>query len=148
MSIFKHILVATDASTAADKAVALALKLAGPESKVTALMVVPDYTTSEFAEVVFSDKQTFDSLRRSLVKEGQRRLDAELDRHGDAARAVERHVVIDEQPHVVILQQAAQLQCDAIVMGSRGRSALRAVLLGSQTAAVIAEASVPVIVVK
>jgi nucleotide-binding universal stress UspA family protein len=145
--MFKHILVPTDASPAADKAVAMALQLAGPQTKVTALLVVPDYTTAEFAEVAF-EGGSFGRLRESLVEAGRKRLDAELDRHGEAAHNIDRRVVIGEQADEAILEQARQLQCDAIVMGSRGRGALKAALLGSQTAGVIAGASVPVIVVK
>jgi nucleotide-binding universal stress UspA family protein len=146
--MFNHILVATDASPAADKAVATALRMANGSAKVTALMVVPDYTTGEFAELAFKSSQSFETLRRSLAKEGRRRLDAELDRHGEAARDIDRRVAVNDQAYAEILEQAEQLKCDVIVMGSRGRGPLKAALLGSQTAAVIAGASVPVVVVK
>jgi nucleotide-binding universal stress UspA family protein len=146
--MFKHILVATDASPAADKAVATALQMADGNAKVTALLVVPDYTTTDFAEVIITHRQSFEDMQRSLVEAGRRRLDNELDRHGEAAQGIERRVAVNDQAHAEILGQAEQLHCDLIVMGSRGRGPLAAALLGSQAAAVIAGATVPVVVVK
>ena len=46
-----------------------------------------------------------------------------------------------------ILQAAERLDCDLIVMASRGRSPMAGALLGSQTQHVIAGAKVPVLVV-
>jgi nucleotide-binding universal stress UspA family protein len=41
--MFEHILAATDGSARADRALAAALKLAGGNAAVTAILVVPDY---------------------------------------------------------------------------------------------------------
>lgn len=148
--MFKHILVATDGSALADKAVDLASQLArtcGEGTRVTALMVVPDYTTLEYAEVILRDSPTFDELRGSLAAEGRRRLDAILSRRGSAAR-MERSVAVGDYPHAEIIKTAERLGCDLIVMAARGRSALQSALLGSQTSHVLSQAGVPVLVVK
>ena len=51
-------------------------------------------------------------------------------------------------PAEEIIQLAAKLDCDQIVMGTRGRNALEALLIGSTTHKVIHRATVPVLLVK
>ena len=52
-----------------------------------------------------------------------------------------------EVPATAIVNACRQQGCDLIVIASHGRSGLSAVLLGSVTAKVIADAPVPVLVV-
>lgn len=147
--MFKHILVATDGSALADKAVTAALSLAEScNARVSALLVVPDYATQDFAEVLVRDQASFASLRRSLSEAGRTSLDKSLAPHGEAAVRIERHALVAESTSEAILGFAAREHCDLIVMASRGRGALRSALLGSQTLSVISTAPVPVLVVK
>ena len=148
--MFKHILVATDGSELADKAVSMALALAGAcgGAAMTALLVVPDYTTHEFAEVLLSDGPSFEALRKSLAEAGRRRLDQLLEPHVVAGRLIERRVAVSDDPHDEIIKHAASLHCDLIVMASRGRGALKSALLGSQTVQVLTASPLPVMVVK
>ena len=143
--MFKHILVATDGSEHADKAVSLALRMAGP-AELTALTVVPDYGMAEFAEVTFTHGPDVPQLRENLAAEGRRKLDDVLARHGVPADRVERVVQVSDYPHQAILDTAERLHCDLIVMGSRGRGALASMLLGSQALRVLTLAKVPVLV--
>ena len=147
--MFKHILVATDGSQRADKAIATALQLARTcgDTRVTALMVVPDYTTLDVMEVVFKDGPSFDDVRKSFAAEARRRLDVVLQQH-EAADAVERSVVVGDFPYDEIVKTAERLHCDLIVMAARGRGAMKSALLGSQTSHVLSLAAVPVLVVK
>src|SRR5881409_1244258 len=126
--MFKHILVATDGSEHADKAVSLALRIAG-SAKVTALAVVPDYGMAEFAQVTFTHGPDVDQLRKNLAAEGRRKLDGVLARHSGLAEAVERLVLVNDYPHRAILDTAERSHCDLIVMGSRGRGAMTSMLL-------------------
>jgi nucleotide-binding universal stress UspA family protein len=50
-------------------------------------------------------------------------------------------------PATAIIETAKSKGCDLIVMGSHGRRGLRKLFLGSQTSEVLADASVPVLVV-
>jgi nucleotide-binding universal stress UspA family protein len=148
--MFKHILVATDGSALADRAVAYALELqrsCGGVTRVTALMVVPDCTTLDVLEVVFRDGPPFDELQRRLQAHGRKRLDATL-RHHHAGERMERCVVVGDAPYEQIVGTAERLQCDLIVMAARGRGALTSAMLGSQTAHVLALSRVPVLVVR
>jgi len=143
--MFKHILVATDASERADHAVSLAMQLAG-SAALSALLVVPDYGMAEFAEVTFTGGPDVEQLRKNLAAEGRRRLDAVLSRHGASAERIERLVSVSDYPYEEIVDSAERLNCDLIVMASRGRGALRSMLLGSQTLRVLSLAKVPVLV--
>ena len=143
--MFKHILVATDGSDQADKAVELALEVAG-KARVTALLVMPDYDTADLAWATFTNGPDPQGLRDHLQAAGRRRLDAALRRHDPHSHRVERLVAVSDQPYQEIVDSATREGCDLIVMASRGRGVLSSMLLGSQTTRVIALSAVPVLV--
>ena len=143
--MFKHILVATDGSAPADKAVALALELSG-SAKLTAITVVPDYGMAEFAEATFTGGPDVAQVRKNLAAEGRRKLGEVFDRHGARSERVECITVVSDYPYQEIVDTAERLHCDLIVMGPRGRGALKSMLLGSQTLRVLTLAKVPVLV--
>lgn len=143
--MFEHLLVATDGSARADRAVALALKLAGQGAAVSALLVVPDYGTDQYVEAVFRP-EGLEQLRPRLIEAGRQRLAQVLARHGEAAARVQAVVVVADRAHEAILETAERLGCDLIVMASRARGPVAGALLGSQTQHVIAGAKMPVLV--
>jgi nucleotide-binding universal stress UspA family protein len=55
--------------------------------------------------------------------------------------------VSDAYPAAAIIETAKSKGCDLIVMASHGRRGLRKLLLGSQTSQVLADGSLPVLVV-
>lgn len=149
--MFTNILVATDGSETADKAVSLALALAsheGSQARVTALLVAPDYGLAGFAKASFAEGQDVHHVRRELLAEGYRVLDAALRRHGTPAATVDRLVSLNDRPYEAIVAAAEQLSSDVIVMASHGRQAAASALLGSQTLKVLSLAKVPVLVAR
>jgi len=147
--MFQHILVATDGSPRADKAISTALQLAstcGDSTRVTALMVAPDYTTLEYMQLMAST-DWIDDLRQRGAADARRRLEVALQGHRALDR-VERAVAVSDFPYEEILKAAERLHCDLIVMAARGRGALESALLGSQTSHVLSQAGMPVLVVK
>jgi nucleotide-binding universal stress UspA family protein len=52
------------------------------------------------------------------------------------------------EPALALIDMANRLGCDAIIMGARGRGALRSALLGSVSQRVVQDATVPVTIVK
>lgn len=143
--MFKHILVATDGSPQAAKAVELALQVAG-RARVTALMVVHDYDTMDLALATFTNGPDPRGLRDHLQAAGRKKLDEALRPHDPDGRRIERLVAVNDRPYDQIVETAAKQACDLIVMGTRGRSGLSAAMLGSQTMRVLALSSVPVLV--
>lgn len=70
---------------------------------------------------------------------------SEAEKLGIAASTVH---VANEHPATAILERASTLKCDLIVMASHGRRGVKRLLLGSQTAEVLANSHVAVLVVK
>ena len=74
----------------------------------------------------------------------------------DEARAMAAQVGISAEllhipnahPATAIIETAKSSGCDLIVMASHGRRGLKKLLLGSQTSEVLADGSVPVLVVR
>ncbi|WP_386816166.1 universal stress protein [Lysobacter gummosus] len=139
-----RIVIAIDGSEAALRAVRHAIKLAGDMKEPPEL------------HLLYADEPLMRSVALSLGLEGAARYHAE---NGDAsmrkARAMlkraktnyEEHLSVGD-PAATILKFAKSNRCDLIVMGSHGRSALKNLLLGSVTAKVICNCTVPLTVVR
>lgn len=152
--MFNHILVATDGSPRAEKALLIAAQLAttcGPETRVTALMVTPDYGTPDVLGTVLENGPTFEILRERMAADAQRRLEGTLRTAlpDDAQRArVNPIVAVSDAPYEQIVSTAERRGCDLIVLAARGRGAWTSALLGSQTVQVLGLAKTPVLVVR
>lgn len=142
--MFENVLVATDGSEHADKAVALALSVA-PKGRVSALMVVADPAATEFGEMGLG-RAGHAGLTETALEQARRRLDEALARQGERAERITRLVRTAESPSREIVDTAERDHHDLIVMATRGRGALASMLLGSQTQAVLALSKVPVLV--
>jgi len=64
------------------------------------------------------------------------------------ARVAYREKMLVGEPGGVIARTAAESRCHLIVMGSHGRSALQGLMLGSVVTKVLAQSTVPVLVVR
>lgn len=146
--MFKHILVAVDGSHHSDKAIALALRAAegGPGSRISALLVVPDYGVADFARATFAAPADAPPLRDTLAAAGLQRLTHLLARYGERAERIVALARVGDRPFETIVETAAAEQCDLIVMASRGHGAVAGALVGSQTQRVLSLAKVPVLV--
>ena len=144
--MFTHILVAVDGSAAAAQALALADRVAG-NARLSALTVVPDYTTADFARAVFLNRPDVHDLHDALTRQGHQLLDVSLAGRSTTARPVQKLVAVNDDPASEIVEAAHREGCDLIVMGSRGRGRIASALVGSQAQRVLATAKVPVLVV-
>jgi len=141
--MYQHILIATDGSRLAGKAVATGLALAAAlKAKVTvvtaeepfeALMVAEPSQRSPMAEF---ERVAAESARRILAKVSERARE-----HGvDCATAQ-----VNDFPAPAILDTAKARGCDLIAMSSHGRRGLDRLFLGNQAPRVLAHSSVPVL---
>jgi len=140
--MYKHILIATDGSELANKAVAAGLMLAKRlGTKVTALTAIEPWfsITSSDTAVAFMEYQ----------KAAERDAAGML---GQVSRTAQENGVQCETVAVTgfaaeaIIETANSKQCDLIVMSSHGRRGLARVLLGSQATRVLTLSSVPVLI--
>jgi nucleotide-binding universal stress UspA family protein len=145
--MYKHILIATDGSELADKAVAQGLDLAKAlGAKATAVTVTEPWTAGAYETI--PTPSLIDAYEKAVTDSAARILAAV----GDAARkrevACNTIHVADRYPVEGILDAAKDKGCDLIVMASHGRRGLARLLLGSETMKVLTLGTVPVLVIR
>lgn len=147
----KHIVIATDGSELAGKAVAEGIRLARAlGARVTFLTV-----TSPLASLGDQDA-AFVSLPKTVRHQALAYLDSDADHTLSAALSAAKAASVNadsikvesRQPHEAIIATAKSSGADLILMASHGRSGIKAVLLGSVTLKVLTHSDMPVLVVR
>lgn len=143
--MFKHILVATDGSDVADKAVAQGLALAAAlGAKVTAVTVTMPWSSSPEGEwPIFFPIEDYE---RAASASAQRLLQAVSERAKSAGVACDAVHVKGQYPAEGILGEAKSRTCDLIVMASHGRRGLARLVLGSEAMRVLTHSPAPVLI--
>ena len=146
--MYQRILVPTDGSDLAHKAVLHALALAkSVGAKLTALTVESSFDVYGVVSSKDHDMSTAFAEHARHAKEHAGRV---LSRVADAAKSagVECEImqIEEDQPYKAIIQAAKQKHCDLIVMASHGRSGITALVLGSVTNKVLTHTDIPVLV--
>jgi nucleotide-binding universal stress UspA family protein len=143
--MYKHILIATDGSELAGKAVAAGLELAKEfKAKVTAINVTEPWTALVGGEMGVGfpyqdyDKGAADSAAQILAGVSDKAKAAGVE-------CATLHIP-DRFPAEAIVDCAKEQHCDLIVMASHGRRGFSRLLLGSETVRVLTHTSVPVLV--
>lgn len=143
--MYRNILIPTDGSELAEKAVAHGLSLAkAVGAKVTAVTVsepFPRYAAApNVAEYAQADYQ---KDTEALAAKALAAVAAAAERVGVACKTL--HV---EQGQVYrgILDAAATEGCDLITMASHGRHGVAALVIGSETQKVLTHSTIPVLV--
>lgn len=148
--MYKRILIATDGSELAGRAVDHGIQLANTVGAEVVIVTVTEIW-SAFEVASEAERRNFDAVK-FYESAAQQSADAILNKAKDQATsmgvtAAVRHVS-DREPAEGILETAQLEDCDLIVMASHGRRGLRKVLMGSQTSEVIALGQLPVLVVR
>jgi nucleotide-binding universal stress UspA family protein len=145
--MFKHILLATDGSAASEHAAKLAVGMAQTHgARLTVLYVVDPYPYLGIGESNPLGFQSYMAAAHEDAAQAHARVVAlcedgiKLDLH---ARMVE-----DMTASAGIVHTAKDEGADLIIVGSHGRTGLTRLMLGSVAAKVLAEATVPVMVVR
>lgn len=145
--MFKHILIPTDGSPVAAKAVRAGIALAKEHgAKVTGYHAVEPVPVRMYGEGMVADRQ--------MVAEFERRRREAARKHiGTLARAALKAgvrfdpvVEISPRPYDGIVAAAKKRKCDLILMSSHGRRGFDRLVLGSVADKVIQRAGVPVLV--
>jgi nucleotide-binding universal stress UspA family protein len=87
-----------------------------------------------------------DNTHQALRESAQSRIGADRDRVHEAGVKVNAHLSADVPSHAIV-EAAKELDVDLIVMGTRGLTGLRHVLLGSVAERTVRAVSCPVITV-
>jgi nucleotide-binding universal stress UspA family protein len=151
--MFKHILVPTDGSKLSAKGVKQAIEMAKAlRAKITAVHVVDDYHQRMHDQ----DEGFMMPVMPTLKKDFEDRLAAHAneilslvqERARKAGVKCNTAVATGDTPYEMIIKQARKSKCDLIMMASHGRSGIKGILLGSETAKVLTHSKIPVLVVR
>ncbi|HZS65988.1 MAG TPA: universal stress protein [Burkholderiales bacterium] len=149
--MFKHILLPTDGSALAAKGVKTGVRLAKAlGARVTGVYVIEPYLPPIMPETAVMagaalDPGDYDKATKGHAAKTLARL--ESDARGAQVRCATQSVSA-AQPWQGILKVARARGCDAIVIASHGRGGLGGLILGSQTARVLAHSKIPVLVIR
>lgn len=148
--MYKKILIPTDGSELATKAVthgAMLAKLVG--ASLIIVTVTENWSPLEMAEDVEKGMKNpiehYEGIAAKAAKETLATAAALAQAEGVDAETLH---IPDRDPAVGIIETAGLYDCDLIVMASHGRRGLGRMLLGSQTAEVLAFSKLPVLVLR
>jgi len=146
--MFKHILIATDGSELADKAVVRGLALAKAlNAKATAVTVTEPWDALSMAAIAEAQgRNPIDDYEARMTAAASRILSSV----GEKAKQIDVRCatlhVNDRHPAEGIIETAQAQMCDLVVMASHGRRGLARLLIGSQANRVVTLSPVPVLV--
>lgn len=142
--MFKRILIATDGSGLSEKVIHHGIALAKAlNAQVVGVFVsgpLHGLTAAREADILGNDQTPItDLVKQSLSEVSDAATHADLD--WQVIHVPGRY------PYEGIIETAIDKHCDLIVMGSHGRNALSALVMGSETQETLAHCKIPVLVV-
>ena len=143
--MYKHILIATDGSDLALKAVDQGLALAKAlNAKVTAITATESWASVATGEMAMAFP--IDEYEQGCAESAATILGVVSKRAEKAGVTCQTLHVKDQYPAEGIVETAKSQGCDLIVMASHGRRGLSRLLLGSQANNVVTHSTVPVLI--
>lgn len=149
--MYAQILIATDGSELAGRALEQGLKLGKALGSKVTIVTVTEPTALVGGGYAAIAGTTFDPIpelieAQKAMADGVLKAAAETAAaHGVAAKTL---LVDNSFPADAIVSAASEIGADLIVMASHGRRALGRLLLGSQTSNVLAHSKIPVLVTR
>lgn len=143
--MYKHLLIATDGSELARKAVEQGLALAKAlTAKATAVTVTESWVTVVSGEMAMSFP--IDEYDKGCAANAANILAVVTELAHQTGVACDTLHVKDRSPADGIIETAKERGCDLIVMSSHGRRGIKRLLLGSQSNQVVTHSTVPVLI--
>ncbi|WP_243041210.1 universal stress protein [Dyella sedimenti] len=143
--MFKRILLPTDGSDLSLRAVDLGIALAAQlGASVYAFHAMQPFEAVPY----FTDMMLFpeDAYEKAVEERAVHCLEQTKERAKAANVSWDGHHEYAHQPYEAIIQAAKDQHCDLIVIGSHGRTGLDRLFLGSQTAKLLPNCDIPVLV--
>lgn len=146
--MFKNILLATDGSEISSRAASMAVSLARTHgATVTAVYVMEPYPYLGIGESNPYGIQAYAAATQKLAADAHMAVE-KLCTEGGVAVTLEARAIENVGAAAGIVQTAQVEGADLIVMGSHGRSGIVRLMLGSVVSRVLAESTLPVLVVR
>jgi nucleotide-binding universal stress UspA family protein len=145
-SMYKHILIPTDGSATADKAVEEGLKFAKwAGARVTAFTAAPEYHVPS-GDFISRSTPSLPEFERRAKEQANQMLERVARRAREAGVELDTEVALSDRPWQAIIGAAEKHGCDLIFIASHGRKGLSAFLHGSETHEVLTHSSIPTLV--
>jgi nucleotide-binding universal stress UspA family protein len=145
--MYKHILSPTDGSPLSETAAHCAINLAKVHNaRVTFFYATPEYQERWPVEGVSYTGPTREQFEEYARKDAERALAGLTRLAKEQGVSAEGHWTFTNHPYEGIIETAKARGCDLIVMGSHGRSGMKALVLGSETNKVLTHCHIPVLV--
>ena len=146
--MFKHILIPTDGSPLANKAVKAGIRFARHlGARVTGYHAIETMHPQVYGEgYTIGSNKVVETLTQRAKEMGVRKIE-HVAKVAKAAGVPFRGIVtIAESPYEGIIETARKQKCDAIFIASHGRRGLTGLILGSVTQRVLSHSKLPVLV--
>jgi nucleotide-binding universal stress UspA family protein len=137
--MFERVLVAVDGSPKSERTIEIALDLARRYGSTVTVVHVREYERYEGDDVDLGPPVPADQLVQEVLDRFQK--------EGVEARGEIRRVSAGDTPEQIV-EVAKQSQADLIVMGSRGMTEWKSLLLGGVANKVVHHATCPVLLVR
>src|SRR6185295_18155526 len=146
--MYKHILIPTDGSETADKAIDSGIDFAREAgARITFFTAVPEYelpTTS--AMMAHHPVISVEEHERRSAEKAKAILGKALERARSCGVVCEGDHALSNKPYEAIIAAVKRHECDAIFMSSHGRKGLAKLLFGSETVDVLTHSDIPTVV--
>ncbi|MES3004181.1 MAG: universal stress protein [Pseudomonadota bacterium] len=147
--MYQRILVPIDGSALSKKAVRSAVQLAASlGAELVAMHVVPRYPMSYFDGGIAVSRADVARLEKQWSDRAQELVDDAKEYGSGRGVKVKGLVVQSSAIADAIVRVAAKQKCDLIAMASHGRKGIKRILLGSETQQVLAQGSIPTLVLR
>ena len=145
--MFRHILVPTDGSGTADKAVAAGIDYAREAgARVLFFTALPEYQLPSEPELMAKQGMPLYEYERRAGEDAAEILKKAASRAKALDVAFDTEYTLSDHPAAAIVEAARKHGCDAIFMATHGRTGLSALLHGSETHDVLVHSDIPTVV--
>jgi nucleotide-binding universal stress UspA family protein len=148
--MYKHILIPTDGSETADKAVDSGIDFAREAgARITFFTAVPEYelpTTSSM--MAHQPVLSLAEHERRSADKAKAILGKALERARSCGVVCAADHALSNKPYEAIIAAVKRHECDAIFMSSHGRKGLAKLWYGSETVDVLTHSDIPTLVVR
>ncbi|WP_298187715.1 universal stress protein [uncultured Pseudomonas sp.] len=142
----RNVLIAFDGSDSSKRALQYVIDFAQAHSATLEVHVINvQHEATLYGEYV--NDEMFANIRQSLLEQANGKLEWPLEQLKAAGITCQAHAALGNIAEQVN-DTVKQLQCDTVVMGTRGLGTFTGLLMGSVATRVIHEVQVPVLLVK
>jgi nucleotide-binding universal stress UspA family protein len=145
--MFKHILIPTDGSPVAAKAIKAGIALAKEMgASVTGFYAIEPPPTHMYGEGYLAERKLVEELERRAREVAQTSVDEVSAAAKVAGVPCETTIARSVLPYKGIIAAAEKNKCDVVFMASNGHKGLTGLILGSVTQKVLTHSKIPVLV--